>query len=65
MCVCTDGASRSAAIVLVALMHIEKMPIQEAMRTLRHVREVCPNDGFLQSLCDYNDKLVAEGHFNN
>ena len=37
---------------------------QDALRMVRAQREVCPNDGFLQQLCDLNDKLHKQGHFN-
>ena len=30
---------------------------------MRAQREICPNDGFLQQLCDLNNKLHAQGHF--
>ena len=40
------------------------MTAQDALRMVRTQREVCPNDGFLQQLCDLNDKLYKTGHFN-
>ena len=39
------------------------MTAQDALRMVRAQREVCPNDGFLQQLCDLNDKLHEQGHF--
>ena len=40
------------------------MTAQDALRMVRAQREVCPNDGFLQQLCDLNDKLHEQGHLN-
>ena len=60
---CKQGASRSATIVLAFLMIKRHMTVAEATRLVRSKREICPNDGFLQQLCDLNEKLKTKGHF--
>ena len=60
---CRQGVSRSATIALAFLMIKRHMTVQDALRMMRAQREVCPNDGFLQQLCDLNDKLNSRGHF--
>ena len=61
---CRQGVSRSATIALAFLMIKRRMTAQDALRMVRAQREVCPNDGFLQQLCQLNDKLHEQGHFN-
>ncbi|XP_061182846.1 uncharacterized protein LOC133191154 [Saccostrea echinata] len=61
---CKVGASRSATIVIAFLMMKRHMTVQEAVRMIRTKREIAPNEGFLQQLCDLNDKLHNSGHFN-
>lgn len=39
------------------------MTVQEAVRMVRSKREIAPNEGFLQQLCNLNDKLHNSGHF--
>jgi dual specificity phosphatase 3 len=39
------------------------LPVQDAVRRVRKEREICPNDGFLQQLCDLNESLKKKGHF--
>ncbi|ESP04713.1 hypothetical protein LOTGIDRAFT_135743 [Lottia gigantea] len=60
---CVQGVSRSATIVIAYLMIKHHMTAQDALRLVRSKREVCPNDGFLQQLCDLNTKLTKSGHF--
>lgn len=60
---CKVGASRSATIVLAFLMIKRYMTVQEAVRMVRAKREIAPNEGFLQQLCDLNDKLYYSGYF--
>ncbi|XP_045175129.2 dual specificity protein phosphatase 3-like [Mercenaria mercenaria] len=60
---CKVGASRSATIVLAFLMLKRHLPVQDAVRLVREKREICPNDGFLQQLCDLNERLKKRGHF--
>ncbi|XP_060557088.1 dual specificity protein phosphatase 3-like [Ruditapes philippinarum] len=60
---CKVGASRSATIVLAFLMLKRHLPVQDAVRLVRKEREICPNDGFLQQLCDLNEILKKKGHF--
>lgn len=57
---CREGVSRSATVVLAYLMLKEGMSAQDAVRTVRNSREICPNEGFLQQLCDLNEKLRAK-----
>ena len=60
---CKQGASRSATIVLAFLMIKHHLTVQDAVRTVRAKREIAPNPGFLQQLCDLNEKLKKSGHF--
>lgn len=60
---CKVGASRSATIVLAFLMIKRHLQVQDAVRLVRAKREICPNDGFLQQLCDLNETLKRNGHF--
>ncbi|KAI0212952.1 Dual specificity protein phosphatase 3 [Lamellibrachia satsuma] len=60
---CCEGASRSATIAIAYLMLHHHMTAQDAVRHIRKHREICPNDGFLQQLCDLNEELYAKGHF--
>ncbi|KAL4224481.1 hypothetical protein ACF0H5_015182 [Mactra antiquata] len=62
---CKIGASRSATLVLAYLMIKRHLPVQDAVRLVREKREICPNEGFLQQLCDLNEKLKKDGHFDN
>lgn len=39
------------------------MTVQEAVRMVSSKREIAPNEGFLQQLCNLNDKLHNSGHF--
>ncbi|KAK3101801.1 hypothetical protein FSP39_006448 [Pinctada imbricata] len=60
---CKVGASRSATITLAFLMIKRHMTVKNALRMVRQKREVCPNEGFLQQLCDLNETLRKAGHF--
>lgn len=60
---CKVGGSRSATLVLAYLMIKHHLTVQDATRMVRAKREICPNDGFLQQLCDFNEKLKKSGHF--
>lgn len=59
---CREGVSRSVTLALAYLMIKKGMTAQEAMRAVRAQREVVPNDGFLQQLCDLNEELQREKH---
>ncbi len=54
---CREGVSRSATLVVAYLMLKEGMTVQDAIRTVRESREICPNEGFLQQLCDFDKEL--------
>lgn len=54
---CREGVSRSATLVVAYLMLKEGMTVQDAVRTVRESREICPNEGFLQQLCDFDKEL--------
>ncbi|XP_054716301.1 dual specificity protein phosphatase 3-like [Uloborus diversus] len=54
---CRAGISRSATLVCAFLMLKRNLTAQEAVKTVRKNRAIIPNDGFLQQLCDLNDKL--------
>ncbi|BFZ03904.1 hypothetical protein BsWGS_06943 [Bradybaena similaris] len=60
---CVQGVSRSATLVIAYLMIQKHMTVQDALRFVRARREVCPNQGFLQQLCDLNERLNQSGHF--
>ncbi|KAG8200649.1 hypothetical protein JTE90_022271 [Oedothorax gibbosus] len=54
---CQAGISRSATLVCSFLMLKRGFTAQEAVKAVRKNRAIIPNDGFLQQLCDLNDKL--------
>uniref|UniRef100_T1J880 protein-serine/threonine phosphatase n=1 Tax=Strigamia maritima TaxID=126957 RepID=T1J880_STRMM len=54
---CRCGISRSSTLVLAYLMLKKGMRVQEALKTVRANREIIPNIGFLQQLCNLNDRL--------
>ncbi len=60
---CRQGVSRSATIAMAFLMIKHHVSAQDAVRMVRAQREISPNDGFLQQLCDLNDQLHQMGHF--
>jgi protein-tyrosine phosphatase len=62
---CKEGVSRSATVALAFLMQKRRLTVKDALRQVHDRRDICPNDGFLQKLCDLNDQLVESGHFKN
>ncbi|XP_064652922.1 dual specificity protein phosphatase 3-like [Lineus longissimus] len=54
---CIMGRSRSPTLVLAYLMKKHGMTAEEALKTVKENRDICPNAGFLQQLCDLNEKL--------
>ena len=54
---CLLGLSRSATIVAAYLMKHKGMSASQAITTMRSMREVKPNIGFLQQLGELDDKL--------
>ena len=54
---CREGCSRSATIVVAYLMARHNMTGPAALTEVRKHREICPNDGFLQQLCDLDEQL--------
>ena len=60
---CREGYSRSTTVAVAFLMTSRHMTAQNALRLAREKREVGPNEGFLQELCDLNEKLWQKGHF--
>lgn len=61
---CKQGASRSATLVLAYLMIKHHMTAKQAVRIVRAKREIAPNEGFLQQLCDLYVSLKKAGHYN-
>lgn len=62
---CRQGISRSSTIVLAYLMIKKSMTVQEATRKVRENRDIIPNPGFLQQLCDLNEKLERDRRLAN
>ena len=60
---CVQGISRSATLVIAYLMLKHHMTVQNAVRLVRAQREIWPNQGFLQQLCQFDETLRKSGHF--
>ncbi|KAL8583850.1 hypothetical protein ACOMHN_040319 [Nucella lapillus] len=60
---CVQGVSRSATLVIAYLMLKERKTVQSAVRFVRSKREICPNPGFMQQLCHFDQSLRKAGHY--
>lgn len=60
---CIQGVSRSATLTIAYLMLKHCMTVQTATRLVRAQREICPNPGFMQQLCQLDETLRKTGHF--
>ena len=60
---CREGYSRAPTFATAYLMLKRRMPVCEALRTVRAKREVGPNEGFLMQLCCLHKKLQEQSHF--
>jgi len=56
---CRQGISRSSTLVLAFLISRRGYTAQEAVREVRRQREIIPNDGFLQQLCELNENCLT------
>ncbi|KAJ8023766.1 Dual specificity protein phosphatase 3 [Holothuria leucospilota] len=54
---CVEGYSRSSTLVIAYFMIKKGMTVQAATGFVRAKREIGPNDGFLEQLCQLNEKL--------
>ena len=53
---CWQGASRSATVVLAYLIRYQAMSVEVALRMVKEKRDIRPNNDFLQSLIQYENK---------
>jgi len=53
---CWQGASRSATVVLAYLIRYQGISVEVALRMVKEKRDIRPNNDFLQSLIQYEDK---------
>lgn len=54
---CQQGISRSATLIIAYLMSKRGMSAIEAVRAVRRKRQIFPNDGFFEQLCDLELRL--------
>ncbi|XP_006817775.1 dual specificity protein phosphatase 3-like [Saccoglossus kowalevskii] len=57
---CYMGFSRAASTTIAYLMLYHNMSAQEATRTVKQKRNIGPNEGFLQQLCELDKKLMGK-----
>jgi atypical dual specificity phosphatase len=58
---CAAGISRSASVVIAYLMEYYNFPLSKALKFVKDTRRIVdPNEGFLQSLAQYEFQLKKE-----
>ncbi|XP_076358322.1 dual specificity protein phosphatase 3-like [Tachypleus tridentatus] len=57
---CLMGVSRSSTITIAYLMMRKGMTAEESLRTVRNIRDVRPNVGFLHQLVELETKLKSD-----
>jgi len=57
---CYQGASRSATVVLAFLIQEQQMKVEDAIVMVKKMRDIRPNNGFLQQLIDLSNSVHGQ-----